>query len=1028
MAPLRLESRMPRYEGHLILNQAILTDSPQTSACTAWSETWCSLEDAKLLVYKDRMAALITPDHMCAVIDVRNFACVQISSDHSLELVLSTCLPEPAKTYPFRPKSAMSLNWLATECVVRDNTEAEPRPSITSIGRISFQATTTAINASSTFSVKTDAESRRNMPWTKLASGSRKLYNKVSSNGPLRINDTCSSNSACTTPSIASISDPRESIDFASSGAPSPCTPHSATLSNIFQSVPIRASSVDAFQSWLDALTLTLKLHQEMALASSPFITQQKCSPSRPSLGNVPGFRTTPSLQASPLLSNLGLGRGSTTEEATPKACRKRHSSSTSLSFALNATHESHHDAIERFGKTSFGSQQAADAWNDIANHNLVQAPLRRPDTSDMTSSSAKQNFSCIGAKRQDRKHKRSISTASSSLSFSAAGPKLSPLRRNSVSSTQLLSSDSGDASVSRSIKASFTHADTLSLGKQSTTLSSDRGVIHSVANQAGTKSVSIHRRSGSLLRFNSTRILAWRDTFTPSEQPKANTSVGIGLDVDQGDVSSSSRADTKSKLSKGFPRLRSLRLLPKRNEFDGNNGDVSVQGRQEESCSSATCESQYSEDILTTSLPRSAAPPKIKGMSRTSSLLSLTKNALSSFRDRSSSKQNVRHVFDVPQEGGLPNDFLHDTSIRIHGGGCDFSYELVAPTGEASPTRPPANSSRPVEAGLQDTSVLVSSEVAYDDDLSQYLASPNSAIASTSATMLQNMHDDNEASSPAFPIERILPPETMISTFDQLRAADPTGRSCDWLSHIETASRRGSLDRDAAANGRNTRKRSLRMAASTQFDLRGGWMDLASGGQRVLRNNMSLWELNPDRNNWVNRHVMGKEQDMERLEQRPATRRMSEDVSDCDTHRLRSLPAPPRAWKRRGGISTSTCSRSESSSNLDASALLQVAADVNKKPLAGALSDRTNKSMTHTRKSEGKELPDLERLVLNEVSSRTMKEIQKSSTTKTMTTTTTSATCARSPSRRLGATSTMRRLSTTRTRTIGVGRIASLA
>ncbi|KAJ1029939.1 hypothetical protein NDA16_000854 [Ustilago loliicola] len=185
---LSSQPRLPRYEGHLILNQAILADTPQTSSREAWSERWCSLEEGKLLVYKDRTSAMINPDDICTSIDIRNFAHVCTStafSDPSHELVLSTTAPEPTRSSRlFRPKSALSLNRSHAESI----SESEPRVSIASSGRVSFQAPASSLNGASAFSSKTDGESRPK-PWSRFASGSRKLYSKVSASNRSSVYD-----------------------------------------------------------------------------------------------------------------------------------------------------------------------------------------------------------------------------------------------------------------------------------------------------------------------------------------------------------------------------------------------------------------------------------------------------------------------------------------------------------------------------------------------------------------------------------------------------------------------------------------------------------------------------------------------------------------------------------------------------------------------------------------------------------------------------------------------------------------------
>ncbi|SPO20481.1 uncharacterized protein UTRI_00878_B [Ustilago trichophora] len=977
MLPSPFESRLPRYEGHLILNQAILSDSPQTSACTAWSERWCSLEDGKLLVYNDRTAAMISPHDTCAVIDVRSFACVQSSNtanESSHELVLSTSLPEPTRSSRlFRPKSAMSLNRLQIESAPRDTTESDPRPSMASLGRISFQSQSAA-NTSFTSSAKTDADGRpasRNKPWSKFASGSRRLYSKLSSTTSLRTNESLPFQSASTTSSIPSFSESRESTDIASSRAPSPRTPHSSTFSGMAERVPVRAPTAEAFNSWLEALTLTIKVHNEMAPASSPIMRQQKRVSSRPSLANLPGFRTPTSLQASPVFPSIEPGAASLVEEVTPKASRKRQVSSSSFSSALHASQH----LQQKVGGRSSRPSTAASTSIKIAEHITINKPPKRPSTADASSTFASQTFAAVDNKRlqRERKHKRSISAASSSLSFSVTGLTLSSPRRNSVSTAQMFSCD-GVEPLSSSRQPQLKVS---GLASQLNDKPAEVGDITELTSSGTLPSMTRHRRSGSVLRFGSARIMAWRDTFTASDSTKTVTPIGLGLEA-EAEIGDASQADwneprPQSKPAKSFPRLKSFRLLPK-TKADDHQGDITLHSRQDDSVSFASpSEPRCSEDVLAShmaTMSRSAALPRTKGMSRTASLLNLTKSTFSSFRDKSASRQSVKHAFTVQQEEDEMNvdDLSHDSPSRVQSPGCDFSYELVGTQREAICSVSPV-----IPSGLPAFEQPHFAAAVDDEDPSQPLQGLHSSTGDISAQLMVKT-SSTDTSTPSLPIERILPPETIISTFDQLRAADPTGLSCDWLSQIESSHHptRGSLDWAA-------RKKTLRPAASQQFDLRGGSMDLSSTTKaRRLRGSISAFQLQPEGGN--KRLVDREEESCSRIS-RPASirsttasRRMSEDVpQDTDLgSRLRSLPAPPRASKRRARISTSSHSRPTS----PLAPPLLPSVDITHPNSRSVLSNLTNSTTDNVRSSEG-DLPNLDKLMLDERPSRNKGQLQ---------------------------------------------------
>ena len=893
MPSATLERRLPCYEGHLILNHATLSDAPQTSNGTAWSERWCSLEDGKLLVYTDRTAAMIDPEHTCAVIHLDSFACVQPStptSEHPYQLVLSTTPPETSKSSRlFRPKSAMSLNRLQAESISRhDSLDLEPRPSIPSISRMSIQSRPFNSIELSHFSPNSETANLAANPtksWSKFGFGSRSLYAKLSSssNRSPRINHNLASHhSASATSSIISSIEARASTDVASSGAPSPRTPQSATFSPIPDNIPIRATSPTSYTSWLEALALTIKIHSQAATASSPLIKQQSRVPTRPSLGNLSGFRTPAILHAGPVFPSTEANVEPDAQDDTPKATRQRHSSTASLSFALSASSKLQENTL---------LDQQIDADVRLGDKITFNEPRkRRPSTADALSSAASHVFGVRDAKgtKQGRKHKRSASTASSSLSSN----RFSDPRSNGVSSPQLLASASHTLSPTPQVDAGIELNATLAPAPALIGLKID-ALQESITPTSGhAQPASRHRRSGSLIKFGSARIMAWRDTFTVVDQTAtAETLTGLGLQMDQSDSSALTSCSDKSKAAKALSGFKSLRLLAKSKRIPK---DANPPRRGESVSFAWTPVAQDSETTLVASQAASqqpAAQSKSKRMSRSTSLLGITKTTFASLRERSSSRQSIRTVFAAPHEEASIADQWQESG-RIQTADCDFGYELVQDQ----------SASTLVANATPDVSVADDNRADATQEVKHQANAVDSIADKLGNIKLQQLDRDGaDAGSPSLASKRILPPKQIIDTFDKLRAADPTGRSCDWLRQIEACGRRGSLDWAAATPG--VRRPSLRAAASQTFATRGASMDLlTSGAVPRLRSSMSAWDLGGQAT-MQDGPVEGR---VKHEETQPATPRMSGE----DPSAPRSLPAPPRAYKRRARVSSSQPSR----------------------------------------------------------------------------------------------------------------------
>lgn len=954
------ESRLPCYEGHLFLNDGILHDDSYKCSSTAWSERWCSLEDGKLLVYKDRTAALIAPEAADFVIDVRHYSYVHQSTNSTglpHDLILSC---EPAECVNtsrlFRPKSALSLHRLQADPGPRGTAEANPRPYMASAGRVSFQAAPVSSSASSSSSAQTDGAARtshRMKPWSNFGSGTRSSHNKFSlhnrvstSNGSLRDTDSHRGLSVSTISSFSTSRHRRDSSDVASSGLPSPGTPLSSTFSNSSERVVVRAPSSKELESWTEAFTLTIKLHNESFLTPSPMIRQQRRASSRPSLSNLPGFRTPTGWGGSPVFPSVE-GSSSFMDETTPKPARTHQSSTTSFSFAPHTSQDSQFADLGHQIRASSGPVQGvmeeADTRRKTAVRVAEDGPPRRLSIADTIPTFVSQVFGSSDIKRgqPDRKHKRSMSTASSSLSFSGSALLSSITRRNSTACAQLLPSYGADAKAFKRPESDLTENANYDPQKQWPALLHLGQMDHKPVGNADIPKPSSdsrpgtrHRRSGSVLRIGSARILAWRDNSTASERPRTEVLAGLGLDVCQSQLCDLSLAESmvlqpQKKISKGMSKFRSFRLLPKSKASDHETGSIASSRPDDTSSFPSPSEQHHTEATSSARSPslQQIASSKVKGMSRTTSLLNLTKYTFSSFHERSSSRQSVKQTLPTPQDEAAMEDRLNTNLLRIHSPGCDFSYELVDPACEASQLASPE---LPSAEAMPQHSQVTRADVKKTQSvppLAPFNEAPSISIKFT------HTDDTDESFTPPFPVERILPPEHIINTFDQLRAADPTGRSCDWLSHIETATRRES------SNNR-TRAPLRRLASSQTFETR-----IAEAPR--LRSSLSAWDLSGSRFSNTDRQACSN------------TARLEEEGTDTTvTSSLRSLPAPPRASKRRARISSSS---TKSQPRLPA---MDIAAPRS----STALSDLTN-----TRgQGQGHELPNLEKLVLDEACSRT--------------------------------------------------------
>lgn len=920
MTPNPVDVRLPCFEGLLILNRAILSEGPQTSNGTAWTETWCSLEDGKLLVYKDRTAAIISPEHTSAVIDIGSFACVQLSTaspEHGCELVLSTALPESNKlSRLFQPKSALSLNRLHLDSPHDDSSYEPPsRTSTTSFGRASFQSRPPTVSELSTLPTNVIAhgqQSTRSKPWSKISSGPRKFYSKVSSasNGSSRFDQDPAFRSDSTPSSRSSIADTRASTDLASIGDASPCTTFSTGFSHNPERVVIRATTPTILRSWSNAFALTIKMHNEIGSPPPPMPEPPKRVSTRPSLGNLPGFRTRASQPQGRAFPSQEASYGACVEDAPPKVARKRQSSSTSFSPALrdsqnpqNQTDDDSSVPVQYTRCPAFKEQgeSVANLEHVIASERLDHSL----DTSNGSLYSHSHTFGPHDTKRwqSTRSYKRSNSTTSSPLLCSAAD--MLPInRRNSVSVAHLLSYRTNAGPTAESFDTSFDDTSPcLRSSNRTATRPHNVGITEALLVQNGCKltpkgtlPASRHRRSGSLLQFGPSRILAWKDSFTPIESSApTDTTARLRLKVNQGKVNESSQASGSSdgqlqnQTVKRFPRFVSLRSLTA-SRPNGKEDPIGSNARHDVSrWSSSTSEPRESQDILN-SRTTTLNPKKTKGKPRTASLLTITKNTINSLRQKSSPRQQVGSVSEAcPAQDDVGGEDCQGAGAKIPILTCDPSSELVTPTHEASASASSSQSQSQMQSAVFGAAIRAGGRlpVSIADEIHRSEAAAEECTADADATLPEEMvrlkldpaYDEGDYGDclPSVRVERILPPEQIIKTFDELRAASttPATSSGEWLD----ANRgRDSLDWGAAVAG--FRRPSLRLAASQTFQTH-------ATGARLRSISTRHWNASDTR---LCELVSA---DTDKVLSQP---RLSADAARPP----HSLPAPPRALKRR--------------------------------------------------------------------------------------------------------------------------------
>ncbi|KAJ9476388.1 Phosphoglycerate mutase [Pseudozyma hubeiensis] len=872
MSSPQVSPRLPCYEGHLTLNRAMLVDGQDSSNSTAWTETWCSLEDGRLLVYTDRTAALISPEQTCAVIDVRSFATVQASnivSEYGYELVLSMSSPEPTKFGRlFRPKSSWSLSRPHADSPFRDaDLESQPRSSMTSFNRASLRGSPLTVNEPSFSSANVELHnpgSAQYRSWSKIASGSRHLCSKAStsSNGSLRKDVRTVFHSDSATSSTSSISGLRTSSDTATNGAASPCTPLSPTFSASCERIVVGVASLETLRSWSDAFNLTIKLYHEMAPVPSPLLGQRRQVSMRLSLSNLPGFRTQAPLRASPVFPTHEISSDATLEETTPKASRKRHASATSFAFALQASNHLQQQTDVRSTTSRQGRQRSGldriSGGVPLTEHHPVGRTLDcQAPAIGRRSSFAPEAFAIPSTKREEpnSRHKRSFSTASSSL-LSSAMDRLSISRRDSLSSGQPLSSGKTSETSTEGVDVGNTPSQHSFLPPQI----QDRPQRQITADSTGrdTLPASRHRRSGSLLHYASARVMAWRDVTSASASSETRPPIGLGFETDRRGTVSGNQAERKT--TKSFQKFRSLRSLTKSKPASGKSG------LDRQSSSMSRYRDDQCGDQSWASVRSAVASTNGKGMSRTSSLLSLTKTTFSSLRGRATARQDVRTVFAVPQEDhGGENETLREQSSA-----CDFSYGFEQRTQETGALGSPLHG---MATAAGDGSVsLAGAQDGNHEMLQESDSDVSPALTAGPAELPRHPYSlwDEDTSSPSLPVERILPPEQMIRTFDEQRRTTQT--------RAVTATRV-----------------SLRAAASQTF--------VRSETSQSLRGCVSTWELGGAQAGWREARGEGERGDGFGDAAGEAKRRVAGEGSASALLEHRSLPAPPRGRRRARGV-----------------------------------------------------------------------------------------------------------------------------
>ncbi|PWY97325.1 hypothetical protein BCV70DRAFT_233933 [Testicularia cyperi] len=626
------------------------------------------------------------------------------------------------------------------------------------------------------------------------------------------------------------------------SSMPSPVTPRSHTFAQeadaIDTRITLRAQSASALTQWTEALSGTIKAKLDIHAATLAPVSHGQRGPTRPALSGLPGFRSPVVSSNGRTFSGEGLdvdleGFGSV-KSVKASNSRRRQTSLSSLSSgferisAVTGLPVSGSELLQRRQNRSL--HQSADltdldrsaAHGETSRSASAVEPLKTPLTGrgkvEVVQTPSRHSSEACRPSRHGR-----TGSLASSLRSSFGVAALRGTDHSRTSSASMLRSASGeqkeqDASTSVTIVCAESTNPTRAVPPARDVGGGD--ALH--------ESQSRHRRSGSLLHYGSARIMAWREGASSNAVPLA---IDVCGGIKSAIMQEEAEAARGQKERKSLAKLKSFHFRP-----------TSSAGRLEPVARTAELPQIYSAEqrvSLQTNgntrggIDKSPNPPKdmldaalgqpcanaasSRSISRASSFLNISNIGFGRQSHRSLSRQGSAS----PLASSEP--FQQSSSpclgVRLEPDGCDFSYELLDqdiedglaksdvtdhqitastnlpvenPKSLASFTTPFTRKLLPGRPDISPIERLVSFKASLTPSPAK---DPKGLSARDSPPVYDSDQQSQEpeerlvdalsqsppSSSPPL-VERILPPEEMINTFDRLRAVDPSGRAREQL------------------------------------------------------------------------------------------------------------------------------------------------------------------------------------------------------------------------------------------------------
>ena len=644
--------------------------------------------------------------------------------------------------------------------------------------------------------------------WSKLTHKSRRWYKLVSGGG--------SSNALCEQHrSIPQDAPPpplvenRSSSTLGSSCTTSPVTPNPGHHPlDIPAGLALRAPSASALAKWAEALSCSIRSKSGADTSMMPPILLEKRR-TRPALSSVPGLRPLSFNGATLFPSDDGVEPHAHAKDASRPSSRQSHEAFSSMHQKLRrpSTQDSFTlPTSELFRRRQRRALHKSADLSDIM-HSSGNETSSRPSTASGHSHSAWR----LGSSASRPAHSRPNSIAdvlslgrrestSSSMEASGAATRSSGVRRSSTSMVLDTLLDSQKSPGQDKDCSMPSRADALN------------GQVLSSPQSAATVQTR-HRRSGSLLSRSSMRKIF--DAATPASE----AATGLGLELDCTPMTPSSEPAARDK--KGFAKLRSLGVRPSSRsgrsdtlqDMNGVKGKVSAQASPRIGATETGANRSRSPLLDHGSLK----PTNHRGVPRATSLLNLSKFAFGSTREKSPAQVPVGLAFEPKSRSPSLSCSTPLMQSRVEPEGCDFSYEFVDEENKriASTVRPDSRTSVLSASGTlgsrsKDSTMLSVNNLSIRDGPGKKEARKRALTSSPREEIKELAAEPIRCASPPV-VERILPPEQIIATFDRLRESQPTGiergrSSYDTLGSMDMSMERSARplpNRRPAANSR---------------------------------------------------------------------------------------------------------------------------------------------------------------------------------------------------------------------------------